>query len=214
MNGNVRGLLQAYSVGALLSMHHVLWVDPVFPNMSHIDALQRLTRGMRVDPLYFLETAVAVDANRSFTVVVSWGYSVQISEGDWRLADLQRVEHTFRHFGPGQDFVFNVRDEIKSNGEACALPIDLWIDEVRPGVGDAMESVYSRSEVEGRQSCPSEIARISQVRVVREGVSLTKGLTMLRGSRIHDQWQCCRSLAFDEAGSTISIVLGSCSEVP
>lgn len=209
VTGNARGLLQAYSVGPLLSLHHVLGVDPVFPNMTHIAALQRLTRGMLADPLYFLTTAVCIDSNRLFTVVVSWGYSVRILDGVWSGWDLQKVERTFRRFGRGTQFAFNVRDEIPSANFSCALPIDLWVDDVRPKKNGSVESLYSRNDLEGQDTpCALNVSRILRVKVVREASESSSS----EGCGLHDRWQCCRLVETDDSGLALTVVLSSCKE--
>jgi hypothetical protein len=215
LKGNVAGFLQAHPLAPFISMHHVLHWDPVFPNMTHVDALQRLTRGMHVDPVNFLQTAFCVDQRKLFSVVVSWGYSVKVSVGAWRVGELERTEATFMSYhwrNWEEQFTFDTRPEVPFEGGQCGTPVDLWIDEIRPGEGNTIESTYSRSVPANQTSCSPQIARISQVKVVRELFpyvasrgGLSKGPNLRR--------QCCQSLKFDSSGSTVTINLGSCNNV-
>ncbi|KAF8413217.1 hypothetical protein HHK36_001193 [Tetracentron sinense] len=74
--GSLFGLLAAHPVTPLVSMHHLDVVEPIFPNVNRVEALQRLTMPMKLDSAGLMQQYICYDKENSWTVSVSWGYVV------------------------------------------------------------------------------------------------------------------------------------------
>jgi len=76
--GNAHGLLASHPVTPFISMHHLELLDPVFPEMSHLEGLRLLTKAMRTEPGSFLQQSIAYDLKRSLSFSISAGYVIQV----------------------------------------------------------------------------------------------------------------------------------------
>ncbi|KAF8027652.1 hypothetical protein BT93_E0532 [Corymbia citriodora subsp. variegata] len=79
--GNLFGLLAAHPVAPLVSLHHLDVVEPIFPNVTRVQALQRLMVPMKLDSAGLMQQSICYDKARSWTVSVSWGFAVQVFRG-------------------------------------------------------------------------------------------------------------------------------------
>ncbi|KAK9277463.1 hypothetical protein L1049_007007 [Liquidambar formosana] len=73
--GNLFGLLAAHPVTPLVSLHHLDVVEPIFPNVTRVEALQRLTIPMKLDSAALMQQSICYDTEKSWTVSVSWGFA-------------------------------------------------------------------------------------------------------------------------------------------
>ncbi|KAI9094242.1 hypothetical protein K1719_026824 [Acacia pycnantha] len=64
MHGNMFGLLAAHPVTPLLSLHHMDYTDPIFPNMTRTHALGRLFEAANVDSQRMLQQTVCYDSGK------------------------------------------------------------------------------------------------------------------------------------------------------
>jgi len=76
--GDAHGLLASHPVTPFMSMHHLELLDPVFPQMSHLEGLRLLTKAMRTEPGSFLQQSIAYDKKRSLSFSISTGYVIQV----------------------------------------------------------------------------------------------------------------------------------------
>lgn len=95
IRGDLFGLLSAHPLSPLVSLHHLDYVEPIFPNMNRTQALKRLFEAVRVDSGRTLQQSICYDRSNSITLSVSWGYSVSVYEGNILLPDLLASQKTF-----------------------------------------------------------------------------------------------------------------------
>ncbi|KAK8482366.1 hypothetical protein V6N11_081499 [Hibiscus sabdariffa] len=66
--GSLLGLLSAHPVAPLISIHHLDVVEPIFPNVNRVQALQRLKVPINLDSPALMQQSVCYDKLRSWTV--------------------------------------------------------------------------------------------------------------------------------------------------
>ncbi|KAK8474236.1 hypothetical protein V6N12_001323 [Hibiscus sabdariffa] len=110
--GNLLGLLSAHPVAPLVSIHHLDKVEPIFPNVNRVQALKRLDLPIDLDSAALMQQSVCYDKTRSWTVSVSWGYTVQIYRGIFSVREMEMPARTFLNWYKRADytgFSFNTR---------------------------------------------------------------------------------------------------------
>ncbi|KAK9051965.1 hypothetical protein SSX86_028593 [Deinandra increscens subsp. villosa] len=130
VRGDLLGILAAHPLSPLLSLHHFDIIDPIFPGLTRVESVKHLLKAANHDPPRILQQAVCYDSSKSITVSVSWGYVVQVFEGNQLLPDLIRVQKTFTSWRRKENFfsslhMFNTRDYSK---DPCKNP-DLFFFE-------------------------------------------------------------------------------------
>ncbi|KAJ1390005.1 hypothetical protein SESBI_37824 [Sesbania bispinosa] len=70
---NLYGLLAAHPVAPLVSLHHLDYVEPMFPNTNRVDSVKKLRSGYEMDPDRILQRSMCYDLRRNWTVLISWG---------------------------------------------------------------------------------------------------------------------------------------------
>lgn len=115
VRGDLFGMLTAHPLSPLLSLHHMEVLEPIFPNMDRIEALQHLFKAVNIDPARILQQTVCYDRPSNITISVVWGYVVQIFEGNKLLPDILASQRTFRPWRRGSvihagQFVIDTRD--------------------------------------------------------------------------------------------------------
>ncbi|KAJ7962434.1 Beta-1,3-N-acetylglucosaminyltransferase lunatic fringe [Quillaja saponaria] len=112
VHGDLFGLLAAHPVAPLVSLHHLDIVDPIFPKVSQVEALQRLKVPMKLDPAALMQQSICYDKNRSWTISVSWGYAVQIFRSTFSAREMEMPSRTFLNWYKRADYTsyaFNTR---------------------------------------------------------------------------------------------------------
>ncbi|KAK7292711.1 hypothetical protein RJT34_15563 [Clitoria ternatea] len=110
--GNLFGLLAAHPVTPLVSLHHLDVVEPIFPNVSRVQALKRLNGPMKLDPTGLMQQSICYDKTRTWTISVSWGYAVQIFRGIFSAREMEMPARTFLNWYKRADYTaypFNTR---------------------------------------------------------------------------------------------------------
>ncbi|XP_015953361.1 uncharacterized protein LOC107477808 [Arachis duranensis] len=152
MRGDLFGILAAHPLSPLLSLHHLEAVEPLFPNMNRTQALEHLMAAAAVDPARILQQTVCYDRSNSLTFSVSWGFAIQVFEGNEFLPDLLQVQRTFVPWKRGSKvvgkFMFNTRDYPR---DPCQRPFlffmksveydksGIWSNYTRHAVGKCFE---------------------------------------------------------------------------
>lgn len=93
--GNLFGLLAAHPVAPFVTLHHLDVVEPIFPNMTRVDALKRLQGPAMLDSAGLMQQSICYDKRRKWTVSVSWGYAVQIFRGVFSAREMEMPSRTF-----------------------------------------------------------------------------------------------------------------------
>ncbi|KAK8485834.1 hypothetical protein V6N13_149682 [Hibiscus sabdariffa] len=64
IRGNPYGLLAAHPLAPLVSLHHLDYVQPVFPGMTQIESLKKLTTAYEMDPSRALQQSFCYNLKR------------------------------------------------------------------------------------------------------------------------------------------------------
>ncbi|KAL6006759.1 hypothetical protein ACLOJK_032254 [Asimina triloba] len=110
--GNLFGLLAAHPVTPLVSLHHLDVVEPIFPNVSRVDALRRLFVPIQLDSAGIIQQSICYDEEKRWTVSVSWGFAVQIFRGHFSPREMEMPSRTFLNWYRRADYTayaFNTR---------------------------------------------------------------------------------------------------------
>ncbi|ERN12051.1 hypothetical protein AMTRI_Chr02g216390 [Amborella trichopoda] len=145
IRGNVFGFLSSHPLEPLVSLHHVDTVEPIFPNMTRIQALERLYKAIGFDPSRVLQRTVCYDKSKAWTISVSWGYSVQVFDGIVLFPDLLPLQRTFMPWRRGRTngsapYMFNTQEFPR---DPCKRPATFFLDKVNT-YSDKIISKYSR----------------------------------------------------------------------
>lgn len=126
--GNLFGLLAAHPVAPLVSMHHLDVVEPIFPNVTQVEALQRLQIPVKLDSAGIIQQSICYDSEKKWTVSVSWGFAVQVIRGVLSPREIEMPSRTFLNWYKRADYMayaFNTRpSSSESLSEAlCVLHV-------------------------------------------------------------------------------------------
>jgi len=128
-----------------VSLHHLNYVDSIFPNMTRVDAVKKLVMAYEKDSGRALQKSFCYDLQRNWSVSVSWGYSVEIYPFLLRAKELETAFRTFRTWRSWSDgpFIFNTRPV---GSDPCEKPVVYMLDRVLNVGGDKTRSIYKRQE--------------------------------------------------------------------
>ncbi|XP_027351377.1 uncharacterized protein LOC113862491 [Abrus precatorius] len=203
--GNVFGLLSAHPVTPLVSLHHLDVIEPIFPNMDRVQALQRLKDPIKLDPYGLMQQSICYDKKRVWTISVSWGYSVQLIRGIFLPRDMEVPPRTFLNWYRRPDFIgypFNTRP---FNRNYCQKPFVFYLSNATyDGVANETLSEYIR--VHPNPECKWKMADPNQIRVVKVHKKPNPHLWDKSPRR-----NCCRVQPTKEEG-TLVIDVGECRE--
>lgn len=173
IRGNALGLLTAHPVTPLVSIHSLDQIDPLFPGMNTLPALQHFFRAANTDPQRVLQQTVCYDRWFSWTISVSWGYAIQVFPNHVYLPDAIKVAETFRHWRRGNPFteayVFNTRE---LHPDQCARPTIFFFEKISKSKGRT-KTTYKRSYVNCSYDSGSP-RKIKEIRVYAHKMDLTK----------------------------------------
>ncbi|KAJ4729988.1 Transferring glycosyl group transferase [Melia azedarach] len=204
VRGNIFGLLTAHPTIPPVSIHHLDHVDPIFPNMTTIKALERLFQAANIDSGRLLQQTVCYDRWFSWTISVSWGYAVQVYGKHIHLPDVLPVQETFKQWKKGKvsagAYTFNTREV---HSDPCQRPAVFYLDSVSSG-RDGIRSNYKKSY----QNCSNYIGsprKVEEIRVASQKLDLN--MKQLLAPRRH----CCDVLP-SSAGQVLEIAIRECKE--
>ncbi|XP_055824061.1 uncharacterized protein LOC129892509 [Solanum dulcamara] len=147
VRGELFGILAAHPLSPLLSLHHLDAVEPLFPGMTRIQAVDHLFKAVHADPARILEQTVCYDKSNLLTVSVAWGYAVQVFEGNELLPDLLSLQRTFRPWKRGKNvsasYMFNTR---VNPSDPCKKPDVFFLQNVLSS-RDGIWTEYTRHNV-------------------------------------------------------------------
>ncbi|KAL0399868.1 UNVERIFIED_CONTAM: hypothetical protein Sradi_2330100 [Sesamum radiatum] len=127
-----RVLARFLILASIASLHHIDAVDPIFPGVSRIHALEHLCNAVRVNPARIFQQTVCYDHTNSLTVSVSWGFAVQVYEGNQLLPEVLSLQRTFRPWKRGRNvassrYMFNTREY---PSDPCKRPLVFFMHTV------------------------------------------------------------------------------------
>ncbi|XP_058092241.1 uncharacterized protein LOC131238609 [Magnolia sinica] len=183
IRGDLFGMLSAHPLTPLVSLHHLDYVEPFFPNMTRVQALEHLFEAVKVDPGRILQQTVCYDRLNSRTISISWGYAVQVYEGNRLLPDLLSLQQTFmpwkrsRNISSSQ-YMFNTREFPR---DPCRRPARYFLESMFSDK-DGIRSNYKR-HVEG--NC--QLSKVSADHIEVFSQKLDLDARQLQAPRRH----CC-----------------------
>ncbi|KAK9092135.1 hypothetical protein Syun_027046 [Stephania yunnanensis] len=207
VRGDIFGLLAAHPLSPLVSLHHLDYVDPIFPNMTTTQAITHLFKAVEVDPARILQQTVCYDRWFSWTVSISWGYAVQLFERNVLLPDLLPIQQTFRPWNKRPNphsymYMFNTK---KLPKDPCARPTVFFLENVFSDSNGVIESNYKRNISEVCLAKKGASKKIERVRVRSRKMELDS--RQLRAPRRH----CCDILP-SSVGSLLDVSIRECGE--
>lgn len=131
VHGDLFGLLAAHPITPLVSLHHLDVVEPIFPNVTRIQALQRLRMPMQLDSTALMQQSICYDKTNSWTVSVSWGFAVQVFRGVLSPREIEMPSRTFLNWYKRADYTaysFNTRPVMRN---PCQKPFVFYLSRVR-----------------------------------------------------------------------------------
>ncbi|KAL2892140.1 Beta-1 3-glucosyltransferase [Bienertia sinuspersici] len=207
VHGNLFGLLTAHPVAPLVSLHHLEIVDPIFPYMGRLQALQRLKIPTKLDPESLMQQSICYDSRRNWTISVSWGYAVQIIRGSIPPREMQRPARTFFNWQNRDEpssFSFNTRPFSK---HPCEKP---YIYYLFNAMFNNEANVTASEYVMHRMPHPWCWWPIDNPERVHR-VQVYKKLTDPHKWDEAPRRDCCRVLQADKK-NTVAIDVGECKE--
>lgn len=129
--GNLFGLLAAHPVTPFVSVHHLDVVEPIFPNVTQVQALQRLTIPMKLDSAGLMQQSVCYHKPKKWTISVSWGFAVQIIRGVLSPREMEMPTRTFLNWYRRADYTayaFNTRPVARN---PCQKPFVYYLSKAR-----------------------------------------------------------------------------------
>ncbi|XWS76987.1 hypothetical protein CRYUN_Cryun01aG0225200 [Craigia yunnanensis] len=160
------GLLAAHPVAPLVSVHHLDVVEPIFPNVTRVQALQRLKVPINLDSAAVMQQSVCYDKTRSWTISVSWGYTVQIYSGIFSVREMEMPARTFLNWYKKADytsFSFNTRPVSR---HVCQKPFVYYLSnalynkKTNQTASEYVQHRVSSPECKWKKENPSRIERV------------------------------------------------------
>ncbi|KAK7358586.1 hypothetical protein VNO77_00520 [Canavalia gladiata] len=204
--GNLFGLLASHPVTPLVSLHHLDVVEPIFPNVTRVQALQRLTIPMKLDSAGLMQQSICYDKSKSWTVSVSWGFAVQIFRGVFSPREMEMPSRTFLNWYRRADYTayaFNTRPVTRN---PCQKPFVYYFS--RAKYNSTMQQIVTEYE---RHRIPHPECRWKMA----NPASLDKVVVYKKPDpHLWDRAprrNCCRVMKSKEKG-TMVIDVGMCRE--
>ncbi|KAG8375246.1 hypothetical protein BUALT_Bualt10G0080300 [Buddleja alternifolia] len=152
IRGSPYGILSAHPLAPIVSLHHLDYVEPLFPDINRADSIKRLIKSYKSDPTRALQHSFCYDLTRNWSVSVSWGYTVQLYPFLVTAKDLSTPLQTFLTWGTWsqQPFAFNTR-AISLN--PCERPVIHFLDGVEEFGNRETVTSYRRPYSEHAEQC-------------------------------------------------------------
>ncbi|XP_024029994.1 uncharacterized protein LOC21401254 [Morus notabilis] len=205
IRGDVFGLLASHPVRPLVSLHHLDHTDPIFPNMTASKALQHFFKAANVDPQRLLQQTICYDRWFSWTIVVSWGYAVQIYGNHVFLPDVLHVPETFkgwRNSGNLSGLYTLTTKEL--HPDRCRRPTVFFLDNVASAGWNGIKTTYQKSYVNCSYDSDSP-RKLDEIRVFSHKLELD--IKQLQAPRR----QCCDVLT-SSSSKVMDIAIRECKE--
>ncbi|XP_076887264.1 uncharacterized protein LOC143537365 [Bidens hawaiensis] len=147
--GNLFGLLAAHPIAPLVSLHHLDVVEPIFPDVTRVGALQRLMIPMKLDSAGLIQQSICYDSSKGWTVSVSWGFAIQVFRGILSPREVEMPSRTFLNWYRRADYkayAFNTRPVARN---PCQKPFVFYMTGVRLNSTTSVTvSEYARHRVD------------------------------------------------------------------
>ncbi|XP_077248180.1 uncharacterized protein LOC143887848 [Tasmannia lanceolata] len=204
--GNLFGLLAAHPVTPLVSLHHLDVVEPIFPNVTRLEALRRLFVPATLDSAGIMQQSICYDKAKSWTISVSWGFAVQIFRGIFSPREIEMPSRTFLNWYRRADYTayaFNTRPVARN---PCQKPFVFYLSSARydPTLKITV-TVYARHRI-AHPKCRWKMADPSTIDTI-EVYKKPDPLLWDKSPRRN----CCRIMPSDKSGKMV-VDVGLCRE--
>ncbi|XP_074286576.1 uncharacterized protein LOC141611836 [Silene latifolia] len=185
VRGDLFGMLTTHPLSPLLSLHHLEIVEPIFPHMNQTQGLKHFFKAYRADPGGILQQTVCYDHSSNVTVSVSWGYAVQVFDGNQLLPDILSSQRTFtpwrrRGINISGQYSLDTRDYPRDH---CKRPIVFFFEDVASGTG----RVWTKYSRHTDRKCP----RSDSIKNLKDIKVFVKKLQHNFEQIITPRRQCC-----------------------
>ncbi|CAA0816083.1 Protein of unknown function (DUF604 [Striga hermonthica] len=206
IRGSMFGFLAAHPLRPLISLHHSEAMEPIFPNTTHLRALEHLFRAVKVDSQRVAQQTVCYDRWFSWTISVSWGYAVQIFPRHVSLPDALRTQETYVPWKRGGlNHLYNV-DTLGYHADPCRRPVVFFMHDVSTS-GELDGTITSVYRMVGSENCTVDRAsprKLEEVRVFSHRMELD--IKQLQAPRRH----CCDVLP-SKTETVLEIAVRECA---
>ncbi|KAJ8747152.1 hypothetical protein K2173_001709 [Erythroxylum novogranatense] len=208
IRGDPYGLLAAHPLAPLVSLHHLDYVKPIFPELNPIFSLKKLNKPYKMDPGRTLQHSFCYDLTRNWSVSVSWGYTVQLYPSLKPAKQLETAFQTFqswktRRNGP---FTFNTQ---MVRSDPCEKPVVYFLDGVESSGQEETLTRYKRYAADINQTCDQpEYKAIVAVQVVDVTASTLKPDTWNKAPRR----QCCEVMTARKEKGLVQVKIRGCND--
>ncbi|KAJ6755203.1 hypothetical protein OIU79_027759 [Salix purpurea] len=178
LHGDISGLLSAHPQSPVLSLHHIDFVDPIFPSMNRSASVNHLMEAAKVDHSRLLEQTICYQRKNNWSFSTSWGYSTHTYENIHPRSFLLRPIETFKPwlgiFKPPL-YMFNTRG---LTNDPCEAPHEFFMESVEKTRGDQVVTTYIRKSPRNLPPCSSSgnhsANHISKIQVFSSAATLKK----------------------------------------
>ncbi|GFZ18161.1 fringe-like protein [Actinidia rufa] len=147
--GDISGFLSSHPQAPLLSLHHLDFVNPIFPSMDKFQSAAHLMKAAKSDQSRLLQQTICYHRPRNWSFSISWGYSVHIYERIHPRSLLKRPLETFRPWlrnAKPPMFMFNTR-------WPCETPSVFFFESTEKALRNQIVTNYARSASPGYPNC-------------------------------------------------------------
>ncbi|CAN8284885.1 unnamed protein product [Cochlearia groenlandica] len=208
IRGNPYGLLATHPIAPLVSLHHLDYVDPIFPSTTQIDSLRRLISTYKTDPSRILQHTMCHDPVKNRSISVSWGYTIQIYPYLVTGKELETPLLTFKTWrtSSSEPFSFDTRP---LSDDPCERPVFYFLDRVyEVGSGQTLTNYRKHVDVSDRQCESPEFLQANSIEFV--DVSANQWLPELW--KMAPRRQCCAIVNGEEdSESVINVKIRHCN---
>lgn len=203
--GNLFGLLASHPVTPLVSLHHLDVVEPIFPNVTRVQALQRLTIPTKLDSAGLIQQSICYNKEKTWTISVSWGFAVQVFRGVLSPREVEMPSRTFLNWYKRADYMayaFNTRPVSRN---PCQKPFVFYLTKAKlDSSTNQTVSEYARHRVPhpGCRWKMADPADLDRVEVLKKPDPHLWNRSPRRN--------CCRIL--ESKNKSLVIDVGVCSE--
>ncbi|GAA0176492.1 glycosyltransferase [Lithospermum erythrorhizon] len=203
--GSIFGLLAAHPIAPLVSLHHLDVIEPIFPKMTRVEALQQLAIPMKLDSAGLIQQSICYDRENKLTVSVSWGFAVQLFRGILSPREIEMPSRTFFNWDRKSDYrgySFNTRPVMRN---PCQKPFIFYL--TRSGIVVSSNQTLSQYKIhhDSHPDCEWEMADPAKIDMVEVYKKLDPHLWDKSPRR-----NCCRIL--NSANKKMVIDVHVCSE--
>lgn len=169
IRGNPYGFLASHPLTPLVSLHHMDYFNPLFPNLDRINSLKKLTNAYELDPSRTLQRSFCHDPSKNLSISIAWGYMVQVYASLLTGKELDTTLLTFQTWRWGNEpFTFDTR---AMSAMPCDRPLVYFLDSVRVAEGDHTVTSYKRHGKGEGEECNKIREYASAMRIDRFNVS-------------------------------------------